>query len=205
MRAPAPKALVFDLGGVLVDVDFGRALKAWSARSALPAAELQRAFAFDAAYERHERGEITAHEYFAHLRSQLQLTAGPEEIEAGWNAIFVSEIAETRMLVEKARRKLPCYALTNTNASHMKRWSALYPQVVLAFERIFASHEMGLRKPERSAFDYVCRALALAPESILFFDDLAENIEAARAAGLRGVLVRTPQDVADALREAGAT
>jgi len=63
---------------------------------------------------------------------------------------------------------------------------------------------MGLRKPERPAFAYICRALALSPDAILFFDDSAVNVEAARAAGLRGVLVRTPQDVADALHEAGA-
>jgi len=204
MRPPTPKALLFDLGGVLVDVDFSLALKAWSSLSALPAAELQRAFTFDDAYDRHERGEMTAHQYFAHLSARLQLRAAPEEVEAGWNAVFVREIAETRMLVEQARRKLPCHAFTNTNASHMARWSVLYPRVVLAFERIFASHQMGLRKPERPAFAYICRALALSPDAILFFDDSAVNVEAARAAGLRGVLVRTPQDVADALHEAGA-
>ena len=204
MNTPTPKALLFDLGGVVVDVDFSLALKAWSSLSALSADELQRSFTFDDAYERHERGEITAHEYFAHLSARLQLRAAPEDVEAGWNAIFAGEIAETRLLVEQARRKLPCHAFTNTNASHMARWSALYPQVVLAFERIFASHQIGLRKPERSAFAYVCRTLALSPDAILFFDDSAMNVEAARAAGLRGVLVRTPRDVADALHEAGA-
>ena len=165
---------------------------------------MQRLFTFDHAYERHERGEITAREYFAHLSSRLQLSARPDEVEAGWNSIFVGEIAETRRLVEKARRKLPCHAFINTNASHVACWSALYPQLVLAFDRIFASHQIGRRKPERAAFDYICRALALAPDSILFSDDRAENVEAAQAAGLRGVLVRGPQDVAEALRDVGA-
>jgi epoxide hydrolase-like predicted phosphatase len=205
MQTSALKALLFDLGGVLVNIDFSRALMAWSSLSTLPADELRRAFRFDHAYERHERGEIAAHEYFSYLTSTLQLCATPQQVEAGWNAIFIGEIAETRMLVEAARQKLPCYAFTNTNASHMKTWSALFPRVVSAFDRVFASHQMGLRKPERAAFDYICRTLALSPESILFFDDLAENVRAAQEAGLLGVLVRTPQDVATALRLAVGT
>jgi putative hydrolase of the HAD superfamily len=114
-------------------------------------------------------------------------------------------MTETRALVERARQRLPCYAFTNTNASHMRRWSALYPQVVSSFDRIFASHLMGLRKPERAAFDHICCALALAPQSILFFDDSSANVQAARDAGLQGVLVRTPEDVADALHAVGVT
>ena len=199
------QALVFDLGGVVLDIDFNLALGAWSSLSTLPEHELRRRFKFDHAYRRHERGEITAHEYFDHLRSALQLSASVQEIEAGWNAIFVAEMTETRTLVEQARRQLPCYAFTNTNATHMRQWSSLYPQVVAAFDHVFASHRMGLRKPERAAFEHICAALALAPASILFFDDLAENVQAARDAGLQSVLVRTPQDVADALLAAGAT
>ena len=204
MKRLPPQALLFDLGGVLVDFNFSLALEAWSPASTLHLDELRRTFTFDDAYERHERGEITAQEYFSHLSAVLQLSASEEEVEAGWNAIFVGEIAETRMLVERARQTLPCYAFTNTNASHMQRWSTLYPRVVSVFDKIFASHQMGLRKPEPAAFDYICQDLALAPDRILFFDDLAENVQAARAAGLQAVLVRTPQDVANALQAVGA-
>lgn len=199
----SPKALLFDLGGVLVEFDFGRALQAWAGHSALSLAELRSKFRFDAAYERHERGEITAREYFSHLASTLRLTAEQEQIESGWNAIFIREIEETRALVQAARRKLPCYVFTNTNASHMAAWSSMFPELASGFERIFASHEMGMRKPERPAFEYICRTLGLAPQSILFFDDLPDNVQGALDAGLRGVCVRSPADVARALREHG--
>ncbi len=204
MSPAPPKALLFDLGGVLVDIDFGRALQAWAPLSALSLKELQQSFTFDQAYQRHERGEISSQEYFEHLRSALQLSASLHEIEAGWNAIFVKEFRETREAVQRARRQLPCFAFTNTNASHMKRWSSLYPELVSSFDRIFASHEMALRKPERAAFDHICAAISLPAQSILFFDDLAENVEAARDAGLQAVHVRSPQDVAHALHVAGA-
>lgn len=198
------RALLFDLGGVLVDIDFSRALRAWQAHTSLSVDELAKAFCFDPAYERHERGQISSAEYFSHLSNTLKLSAPHEEIEAGWNSIFRGEIAETLLLVEQASRRLPCYAFTNTNASHMRTWKALYPRVGATFERIFASHEMGMRKPERKAFDFICRSLRCEPGPILFFDDLAENVQAAQEAGLQAILVRSPEDVRSALRAAGA-
>ena len=203
MRAQAPQALLFDLGGVLVDIDFSRALSAWASYSTLSFEELKHEFKFDKQYERHERGEIEATEYFDHLRSILKLAATREEVERGWNSIFVGEIAVTRALVEATRKSLPCFAFTNTNASHMACWSELLPKVVGAFDRIFASHEMGLRKPERAAFEHICHTTGVAARSFIFFDDLPENIHAAAEAGFQAILVRSPEDVSDALREFG--
>jgi glucose-1-phosphatase len=203
MAIHPPKALLFDLGGVLVDIDFGRAISAWAPYSALAPDELRKRFKHDAQYDRHERGEISADEYFAHLSTTLQLTASTEQIEQGWNAIFIGEIQQTRRLVEAMRGTLPCYAFTNTNASHMATWTSLFPEVVGAFDRIFASHQLGLRKPERKAFDRICSLTGTPAASILFFDDLAENVQAAENAGLQGVLVRSPEDVATSLRSLG--
>ena len=200
MTARTPQALLFDLGGVLVDIDFGRAISAWAPYSSLSSAELRKSFTYDFQYERHERGEIEAAEYFDHLAKTLQLDATHEQIEHGWTAIFVGEIRQTRVLVEAMRGILPCYAFTNTNATHMAAWSKLFPGVVGAFDKIFASHELGLRKPERAAFDRICHLTETPASSIVFFDDLPENVQAAKKAGLQAVLVRSPDDVATSLR-----
>jgi FMN phosphatase YigB (HAD superfamily) len=199
----APEALLFDLGGVLIDIDFGRAIAAWAPYSALPADVLRQSFSHDLHYERHERGEISAQQYFDHLATCLQLDASTAQIEAGWNAIFVGEITRTRQWVESLKGVLPCHAFSNTNASHMACWSQTFPRVAGAFDRIFASHQLGLRKPEREAFDRVCALIGKDAGSILFFDDLVDNVEAARHAGLQAVQVRSPDDVAIALQSLG--
>ena len=198
-----PKALLFDLGGVLVDIDFKRALDAWAPYSSFSRAELATAFKADAQYERHERGEIDAPAYFEHLASTLRLVATQEVIERGWNAIFVGEITSTRLALEALRGVVPCYAFTNTNASHMAEWTRQFPEVVAALDRIFASHQLGLRKPEKLAFEHVCELAGVQPSSIVFFDDLAENVAGAVKAGLQGVHVRGPQDVLKALHSFG--
>lgn len=203
MPTPPVRALLFDLGGVLVDIDFRRALNAWAHSSALTAEGLGQAFRFDQEYERHERGEMTAAEYFEHLASALRLSRGAVAAKEGWNSIFVGELSETRRMVEIARKTVPCFAFTNTNATHMEAWSALFPEVVAAFDQIFASHEIGLRKPELAAFEHVCQCIGVASEHVLFFDDLNENVAAAREAGLQSVLVRSPTDVRTTLRGLG--
>ncbi len=151
----------------------------------------------DVPYQRFERGEIEAAEYYAHLASVLKLDHDPAFIAAGWNEIFCGEIGTAVEAIQSA--PLPCYALTNTNAAHKAVWSSLFPGVVNAFERIFTSHEMGFRKPEQRAFDHVSAAMGVPKSAILFFDDLLENVEGARRAGLQAVHVRSPLDVVQGL------
>ena len=198
-----PKALLFDLGSVLIDVDFDRSLRAWQPVSRLSLQQLRASFTVDAHYERHERGEIGAAEYFDHLARLLQLDAPHDRILAGWNAVFAGEIADTVALVHAVRSQVPCHVFSNTNATHQAAYSALYPDLFDGFGQVFTSHEIGRRKPERRAFEHIVTTLGVAPAEILFFDDLAANVEGAIAAGLRAVQVRSPEDVRSGLRAAG--
>ena len=203
MKPTKIQALLFDLGGVLIDVDFNRVLEYWQPISRLTIEELKATFSSDLPYQQHERGEITAAQYFAHLAVNLELQDDPAHITEGWNAIFGGEITETLNLVREARAHLPCYVFSNTNATHQAVWTALYPSLMQSFERIFVSSEIGYRKPERRAFEYVANAMDVPLNAILFFDDHPDNVEGARAAGLQAVQVRGPADVRAALQAIG--
>jgi len=198
-----PQALLFDLGGVLIEIDFARAFRAWQPISRLSLEGIAAAFKFDAPYERHERGEIGAPEYFDHLCSTLSLAKDHARVKEGWNSIYIGEIAETTAMLRFARKRLPCHAFTNTNATHQAAWSAQFPAVVNSLDRIFASHEIGHRKPEKRAFEHIANALGVPTGAMLFFDDLAENVAGARSAGLQAVHVRSPDDVRRALQAIG--
>ena len=195
------EGLIFDLGGVVIDIDFNQALKTWEEWSALPIEEIQRRFKMDATYERHERGEIEASEYFAHIRKILELEATDTDIASGWNAIFVGEIFETVSNILSVRDQLPCFAFTNSNTTHQIVWMSAYPRVVESFHRIFVSSELGFRKPEREAFNAIAEATGISLDALLFFDDTEENVLAAQVAGLKTVYVKAPADVRQALLE----
>lgn len=196
---PPIHALLFDLGGVVFEIDFDRAFAQWESISELSFDAIKRAFHFDEPYRQHECGAISADEYYAHLCTVLKLQPDMRRIEHGWNAIYLLPIHETWQLIEDARKRLPCYAFSNTNAAHKLQWIAQFPGLEALFDHIYTSHEIGARKPERDAFLHVADAIEVAPSSILFFDDTLENVEGARRAGLNAVHVRSPQDVRSAL------
>ncbi len=198
------EGLLFDLGGVLIDIDFDRALRAWNQWTLLSIEELRQRFSMDEAYERHERGEIEASEYFTHLRTVLELEANDSEISLGWNAIFRSEMVETIDYVQAAKEKLSCYAFTNSNPTHQDFWMSAYPRIVESFHHIFVSSELRLRKPDPEAFEAIADAMDMNLDAILFFDDTEENIRGARAVGMHAIHVKEHKDVKQALADIGA-
>jgi putative hydrolase of the HAD superfamily len=199
----AADALLFDLGRVVLDVDFNKTLVCWAGHAGCEAAHLLERFARDDFYQRHETGEISDAEFFAGLRSALGISLTDNQFLEGWNAIFEGEIPGIAALLARAARRLPLYAFSNTNRAHVAHFSTAYADVLGHFREIFVSSSIGLRKPDAAAYDHVVKAIGVPPRRIVFFDDLAENIEGARQRGLTAVHVTAPADVAEALAALG--
>jgi len=196
-------ALLFDLGRVVIDIDFDRVLAVWADQAGCAAADLAPRFVLDEVYHRHERGEIDDAAFFAGLRDRLGVGLTDAQLLEGWNAIFVGEMPGIEAQLARAGRHLPLYALSNTNPPHVAHFSRAFAEVLRHFRSVFVSPEIGCRKPDPAAFDHVVATTGIAAKRIVFFDDLAENIAAATAHGLIGVQVRTSEDVAKALDQLG--
>ena len=199
------EALLFDLGGVVIEIDFGRAFASWAAASGTPAETIRGRFSFDEPYERHERGEITGAEYFAALRASLGVDLSDADLAAGWNAIYLAEVPGIRLLLRTLEGRLPLYAFTNSNVTHQAFWAVRYADILKPFRKVFVSSEMGLRKPEPAAFAHIAAEIGVRLDRILFFDDTRVNVDGARAIGMPAVLVRSLEDVATALDAAHIT
>jgi glucose-1-phosphatase len=106
-------------------------------------------------------------------------------------------------LLARAGKRLPLYVFSNTNGAHADHFSHAYADVLGHFREIFLSSSIGLRKPDAEAYDHVVKAIGVPAGRIVFFDDLAENIEGARARGLTAVHVTSPDDVSEALAALG--
>ena len=192
------EAIVYDFGNVLVEIDFGRVLRRWAEHAKMDPQWLFDRFHHGPAYQAHERNEIDAAAYFESLRLE-GLVMTDAQFEDGWGAVFGDEIAPTVALVKRLAPLVPQYLFSNTNRAHHAQFAVRYADALAPLRRQFVSYEMRLRKPERAAFDCVAREIGVAPSKILFFDDLEQNVEGARAAGMTGVLVRSPDDVARAV------
>jgi len=199
----AADALLFDLGRVVIDFDLARTLKAWAVElGSDPSATMVRLAANDT-FHRYETGHVSDAEFFAAVREVLGLKLSDEALRDGWNAIFIGEMPGIAPLLERAAGGLPLYALSNTNDAHIAHFSEHYAHLLMHFRELFLSSRIGMRKPNADAYDYVVKQIGVPAERIVFFDDLAENIEAARAHGLKAVHVRTSADIAQALDQLG--
>lgn len=196
-------ALLFDLGRVVLDIDFNRTLLCWAGHAGCEPAHLVGRFSRDEIYQRHETGEISDAEFFAGLRASLGVDLSDAQFLEGWNAIFAGEMPGIAGQLARAARRLPLYAFSNTNGAHVEHFSQRYGGVLGHFREIFLSSTIGLRKPDPEAYDHVVKAIGVPAARIVFFDDLSENIEGARNRGLTAVHVTSPDDVGDALAALG--
>ena len=181
---------IFDLGNVIVDIDFGRVLGVWSDYTRVPLASLQQNFVMGEAFERHERGEISDEDFAAAICHELALPLSYEQFAAGWQAIFVGLRPEVIEIMHKLRAQgHRVVVLSNTNRLHTTLWPSEYPQIHAAADRVWLSQEMGMRKPEARIFHKVLEEEGFSPADALFFDDNADNIQAAEACGITSVQV----------------
>ena len=196
-------ALLFDLGRVVLDIDFKRAMATWARHAGCDAADMVARFSADEMARQYEAGKIGDAAYFAHLRKMLGVDITDAQLLEGWNAIFIGEIPGIAPLLKRAAKRLPLYALSNTNPPHIAHFSTAYAEVLGHFRQLYLSSTIGLLKPDAAAYDHVVKAIGAPAPRIVFFDDLADNIRGARAYGLSAVHVKSSEDVARALTDLG--
>ena len=194
------RALVFDLGNVLVEIDFSRVLSVWAGYAGLEIEELSPRFSLQNKYhERFERGEISSLDFFKGMRESLRIDITDEQFLEGWNSVFVGEVEGIYDAVTLASNQYPLYVFSNTNAPHQIIWRDLCPKLLSKFQNIFVSCELGWRKPEKEAFYAVAKAIGKPIHQILFFDDSPENVAIASRLGMQIVEVKSVQDVKERL------
>lgn len=189
------RAVICDLGGVVIRIDPDRIRHHWARRSALPRAVVHAAFP-DEAYLAFERDELTEAEYLEHVRMQLELDGTDDELADDFCRIFLGVDPGTVQVLHDLRaRGWQVIGLSNTNRIHQGVWSRRYAAELAVFHAIHCSHELKARKPEVAAFTMVLDHHDLVPAETLFVDDLAVNVEAARDVGLHGLVFTTADEL----------
>jgi len=199
MTGNAYDALLFDLGGVVLDIDLRRIFARWAELTSCDVALLQKRFAPDETFLRHETGHLADDLFFERVRAMLGIDLSDAEFLDGWNAIFAGEMPGISGTLAAAAAKLPLYAFSNTNRPHQSYFSEQFAGVLSHFKHIFASSDIGWRKPDAEAFAFVLDAIGFPAGRILFFDDSLANVEGARACGLQAVHVTSASTVQETL------
>lgn len=193
-------ALLYDLGGVILSIDFDRTFEHWSRHSGIPPSTIKARFRHDEDFHAHECGRLEGPEFYDWVRRTVGFRLDDATVLEGWLALLGDEIPETVDAIRRLDGRIPQYVFSNTNVEHEEVWSPRLRDALAPMQGVFTSCRIGLRKPNAEAFHHVAREMGVAPERILFFDDTLPNVEGARAAGLQAVHVRSPEDVVRAVR-----
>ncbi len=177
------RALIFDIGNVLLPFDFNRALERIQARTHLPLSQLtQTHHPLQVSYE---SGQITLTQFVERSIALTQFTGTHAEFVAAWKAIFDENAAMFR-LVERLHEHYPLYLLSNTSDLHADYFIAKYP-IFSSFSDSVFSYRVGCMKPERAIYEIAVRQFVVQPEETVFIDDLPANVAAARECGFHAI------------------
>ena len=196
-----PKAIVFDLGGVLIDLDTGRCIRAFEEKLGYERIrELLDPCHQKGIYGDMEAGLITEDEFRAEVLRESRPGSVPADVDRCMAELLAGMDPAKVTLLERLSRDYPLYALSNNNEISVKRMHEIYEENGLDWRRIFRkefiSSRMKLLKPSRAIFRAAASEIGVPPEDILFIDDSESNVEAARAAGWNAVLYVQGTDLA---------
>ena len=197
------QAIIFDLGNVVIKLDFNRMFDHWSMASGKSFSELKTRFAFDETYYQFEKGELTSDFYRAYASNMMGVRITENEFDGGFNSIYIGILPGIEKVLQTVRTKTRIIALTNTNEIHASVWKVKFAPMLSYFEKVFCSHELQTRKPEPQAYAKVLDYLALAPENVLFIDDNHDNVYGAEVVGINGLHVNSFADLIEGLTRRG--
>lgn len=204
---PMVKQIIFDLGGVLINLDFKATSDAFKRLGAGN---------FDAAYtqlkqsdvfDRLDRGEISDEDFRNYLREFIPQPVSDAALDAAWNAMILDFPSERLQWLQELKQRMPIYLLSNTNHIHVRHFSAYLKEahgvndLKTYFNRAYYSCEIGLRKPDVAAFEFVLRENNLVPHETLFIDDTHHHIAGALQAGLQATLLEKSRRVEEVVQQ----
>ena len=190
------KNIIFDLGGVILNLDNGRTEKAFTD---LGVKNFREYFGHGFAasfFKDYEVGSITDRQFIDSIRQLTGLDVPDQAIIDSWNALLLDFPPERIQLLKHLRKNYRLFLFSNTNALHLAAlrqiWTSTFDGGSLDdhFERTYYSHLLGMRKPDREPFEHILQENGLKGAETLFVDDAMINVEGAEKAGLRGLFLR---------------
>ena len=202
------KNIIFDLGGVIINLNYQLTRKAFENLGVANFNDLYTQHHANPLFEQLEVGAIEPEAFYEALRQATGLTLTNSQIETAWNAMLLDFPVERLLWLDQIKNKYNIYLFSNTNAIHYKAFTTIYAQTAPLvglnpnfnhfFKTAYYSHTLKQRKPAVAAFEAVLQDANLDPAQTLFIDDTISNIEGAQKAGLQTLFLSgslTVQDV----------
>lgn len=187
---PAFKNIIFDLGGVVLDIDYNLSIKAFQKLGIPDAEKLYSKSSQIPLFDQLEKGNISEEEFYSGIRKLSGRDITDDEIRNAWNAMLIGLPENNVRMLRRLKQSYHLFLLSNTNAIHetgyVKMIEKQYGSFIFngLFEKIYLSHQIHLRKPDPEIFRYVLRDSNLEITETCFIDDSPQHVQGARETGL---------------------
>ncbi len=196
MKLPLAKNLLFDLGGVIINLDVPRTLQAFANLVQKDVSFVSQFLKEIDLFGRYEVGEWTDAEFRNAIRAGFQVDLTDEQIDEAWNAMLLDIPLERITLLQKLRKHYKLYLLSNTNGIHLQKVNEILAQsteipfLEMLFDKTYYSHIVGKSKPKAEVYEHVLQDAGITALDTLFLDDNADNITGAKHLGIQTVLIK---------------
>lgn len=198
------RAVIFDIGRVLIRVDIGRATKALGVSVSLSPAEVWTAIEKDPRWPDLQEGRMSARDWHLHLSRKLGTALTLEQFTDAWNQALDPQPLQNDALFEVLKKNYRLALLSNTDPIHVAHMEATFSffQYFPEGSRIY-SCQVAASKPNPVIYGKALRACKAKADEAVFIDDIAAYVEAARGLGLAGIQYEGPEQLRDQLRSLG--
>jgi putative hydrolase of the HAD superfamily len=184
------KNIIFDLGGVLLDIDYQKTLDAFEALGFKDFDKHYSQAKQSGLFDDFEIGAIAPHEFIGTIKSYLPDSVSDEDVAHAWNALLLDWRPERISFLEDLASRYNLFLFSNTNAIHKAFFDRTFVEQVgknsldSYFVKAYYSHIFGRRKPHPESFIAILNENNLIPSETLFIDDSLQHVHGAREAGI---------------------
>ncbi|HNW97486.1 MAG TPA: HAD family phosphatase [Bacteroidales bacterium] len=201
------KNLIFDLGGVILNIDFSKSIEEFRKLGITNIDELFSRYSQSKLFDMFEKGNISEKEFIANLKKTIEKPVTNNQIYNAWNAMLLDFPMDRIELLKELNKKYRIFLLSNTNVIHNSVYNELLNKkygindLTMLFEEAYYSFKLHMRKPDKEIFEYVLKGSKLNEEETVFIDDSPVNIKTAEKLGMKVVLYNPEDSLKDVLLE----
>jgi glucose-1-phosphatase len=205
------KNIIFDLGGVILNIDYNLTEKAFRKLGADNFKEMFSQAKQEMLFDKIEKGLISSQDFITRIKTICKGAEKEDDIIAAWNAMLLDLPQERTELLKKLKSKYRTFLLSNTNEIHIKAYAEYlftrygFRNLESFFEKEYLSYQIGMRKPDKEIFEYVLKENNLNPSETLFIDDSPQHIEGAAVTGIHAVWLAPGKTILDLFDEKDLT
>jgi HAD superfamily hydrolase (TIGR01509 family) len=202
MSAANLRAIIFDIGRVLVRIDVTRAMQGLAAGSSLSPSELWTAIEKDPRWHDWQEGRISPRDWYLHLAKRFAGNFSFEQFTEIWNRVLDPTPIHEDAFFEKLSKRYRLALLSNTDAIHVRHMEAAYSFFAFFPVRIY-SCVVGASKPDPIIYREALRGLKVQAQEAVYIDDIAAYVQAAQRLGMGGLQFQSPAQLASDLKSLG--